>query len=73
MQIKLVSYNQLDIAAAKKDGLTIDQYIFQNFNSDGWNCNHSYDCCGCWATFVLDIRTVRRGIKAVVVQHIKNV
>jgi hypothetical protein len=73
LQIKLVSYTSVDIAEARKQNLTIDQLIFQTFNSDGWNCGHSYDCCGCWASFVQDIKTIRKGVKAVTIRHIKNV
>ena len=73
LYVKLVGYNSDDIKLAKDEGKTIDQLVYEKYNSYGWNCGHSYDCCGCWAAFVLKITTIRKGLKAVTVNYLKNV
>jgi hypothetical protein len=72
-EIKFVHYTSEDRKQAKAEKKTIDEFIFDKYNSYGWHCSHDYDCCGCWASFVLSIRTIAKGYKAVVINHLKNV
>jgi len=73
LEIKLVSYTIIDVRHANGLGVSITQFIFDTYNSGGWTCNCSHDCCGHWASFVLSISFIRKGLAAVTVRHITNV
>lgn len=72
-KILIVSYTALDIAEARARKLSITQYIVDQYNSGGWTCSHTYDCCGCWASFVTSIKHIKRGYKVLTITYLKNV